>query len=443
MIVGQSGCIPLDKMRTGSVLSGRGEELRGQSVLLVIADPLLAAAALIELDGIAARVILYPPDFPQQYMPYIQEIAEVTAIVSDGMHPQIQSDGGVKFVACNRELTSAVYDRSAQCETEWVLLTSGTTGQPKLVAHTLASLAGAIDSQSAMADQIVWSTFYDIRRYGGLQIFLRAVLTGKPLILSGTHEPIAEFVARAGAYGVTHISGTASHWRRALMSPAARGLEPRYVRLSGEIADQAILNQVQSLYPQARVAHAFATTEAGVAFAVNDGHAGFPTSVLETTPDVEMKVVERSLRVRSARTASRYLGSAAPALKDADGFVDTGDVVEIRNGRYYFVGRRDGIISVGGQKVHPEEIEAVINLHPVVQMSLVRRKKNPITGALVVADVVLKDALHCCGEETGELQQEILSFCRESLSPYKVPAIVNFVQTLSMNESGKLVRRDA
>ena len=73
-------------------------------------------------------------------------------------------------------------------KTEWILLTSGTTGLPKLVVHTLASLAGAIKQGNAAASPVVWSTFYDIRRYGGLQIFLRAVLTGTSLVLSSAEE---------------------------------------------------------------------------------------------------------------------------------------------------------------------------------------------------------------------------------------------------------------
>ena len=105
-----------------------------------------------------------------------------------------------------------------------------------------------------------------------------------------------------------------------------------------------------------------------------------------------MKIENGSLRIRSERTAFRYLDQESGPLKDAEGFVDTGDVLELRDDRYYFVGRRDGVINVGGLKVHPEEVEAVINRHPEVRMSLVRTKKNPITGALVVADVVLKVA---------------------------------------------------
>ena len=119
--------------------------------------------------------------------------------------------------------------------------------------------------------------------------------------------------------------------------------------------------------------------------------AGFPASFFDHDRDgVELKVVDGSLRIRSPRTASRYVGAQQPALLDGDGFVDTGDMVELRGDRYVFAGRKGGIINIGGLKVHPEEIEAVINRHPQVRMSLVRPKKSPVTGAIVIADVVLR-----------------------------------------------------
>src|SRR5262249_12215951 len=158
-----------------------------------------------------------------------------------------------------------------------------------------------------------------------------------------------------------------------LMSPYVNKIAPRYVRLSGEIVDQAILDSLRAVYKEATIVHAFASTEAGVGFEVHDGLAGFPATLIGTQDSgVEMKVEDCSLRIRSTRTASYYQGSSSDALKDADGFVDTRDIVELRGDRYYFVGRRDGVINVGGLKVHPEEVEAVINRHPGVRMSLVK-----------------------------------------------------------------------
>jgi acyl-coenzyme A synthetase/AMP-(fatty) acid ligase len=174
-----------------------------------------------------------------------------------------------------------------------------------------------------------------------------------------------------------------------------------------------------------------------VAFAVGDGRAGFPASLIEQRgAAVELTVVDGSLRVRSARTASRYLGSQGESLRDADGFVDTGDMVERRGDRYHFVGRRGGIINVGGLKVHPEEVEAVINDHPRVRMSLVRTRKSPITGAIVVADVVVNGAY-------ADLATELLELCRRRLPRHKVPAAITFVPSLTVAATGKIARPDA
>jgi acyl-coenzyme A synthetase/AMP-(fatty) acid ligase len=80
--------------------------------------------------------------------------------------------------------------------TEWVLLTSGTIGVPKMVLHDLASLTAAIATPSHADGAAVWGTFYDIRRYGGLQIFLRAICGGASLVLSSADEPIPGHLAR-------------------------------------------------------------------------------------------------------------------------------------------------------------------------------------------------------------------------------------------------------
>ena len=107
-----------------------------------------------------------------------------------------------------------------------------------------------------------------------------------------------------------------------------------------------------------------------------------------------MKVCNDSLHIRSNRIASTYLDGVSALLADDEGFVDTGDIVELRGDRYYFLGRRNGVINVGGLKVYPEEVEAVINHHPAVRMSAVRARRNPITGALVSAEVMLKQSSH-------------------------------------------------
>ncbi|HEV2703006.1 MAG TPA: AMP-binding protein [Steroidobacteraceae bacterium] len=440
-LVGDRATLHLRELAGLSCLGDQLEQLRGRSAVIVTPDPFTAAILLIELDGVARRMVLCPPDLSPAHFPQIVREAECDAWIGD---PSPAAGLGIGTVAVPAPPSATGASRRFTHETEWVLLTSGTTGAPKLVLHTLATLTNAIAGKAPPAPGTVWSTFYDIRRYGGLQILLRGLLGGS-LVLSSPRETVSDFLGRAGAAGVTHISGTPSHWRTAMISGATAKINPRYVRLSGEIADQAVLDALRRVFPGAVVAHAFASTEAGVGFEVTDGRSGFPATLL-SAPDLpaELDVKEGRLRLRSRGGGLCYLGKDATPLRAADGFVDTGDQLELRDGRYHFMGRSGGVINVGGQKVHPEEVEAVINSLPWVQISRVAARKSPITGAVVVAEVVPSALVTGGGAVPGEeTKLAIVEACRQALPAHKVPASIRFVSALEVGPSGKLIRANA
>jgi acyl-coenzyme A synthetase/AMP-(fatty) acid ligase len=424
-----------------SCLKGRLAELSGRSVLLAVSSQFLASLVMLEIDGIARRMLLCPPDLNTDHLQALIEDAEINAVITD--QPDRFAALGIGLIVTTSEELQPATRGQTERATEWLMLTSGTLGLPKIVGHTLEGLTGAIAADApARGSRPIWATFYDIRRYGGLQIFLRAVIGGGSLVLSEPGEALADHIARLNEKAVTHISGTPSHWRKLLMSGAASAFSPRYVRLSGEIADQAVLDGLRQAFPQSSIGHAYASTEAGVGFAVNDGLEGFPADMIGPNRDgVEMKVVDGCLLIRSRRAAHAYVGRRAGALTDDEGFVDTGDMVELRGDRYHFVGRRGGIINIGGLKVHPEEIEAVINRHDAVRMSRVKARKSPITGAIVVADVVLADGFDA--SQGNDIKTRIIADCRENLAPHKVPAMIKFVERLEITAAGKLARSDA
>ncbi len=440
LLCDSNNSVALGGLDGGTSLGIGLDQARGRTVALCVERQLSAALALVELDGVARRIVLCPPDLAVAKLASVIADAGVDIILTDNFDPLAgQLDVGV--AACGLPVRAAPPRLPPEFDTEWLLFTSGTTGNPKMVVHTLQSLTGPAVAGPAPATAARWSTFYDIRRYGGLQILLRALAGGAPMALSEADEPIGAFLVRLGDFGVTHISGTPSHWRRALMSPAIKRIRPGYVRLSGEIADQAVLNQLQSVFAEAKIAHAFASTEAGVAFDVGDGLAGFPADwVGRADAPVQMRVQDGSLRIRSARLASGYAGDPGRPLADAEGFVDTGDTVALRDGRYHFTGRREGVINVGGLKVHPEEVEAIVNLHPNVRMSRVKARKSPITGAIVVADIVLENN---AGPAFAQTRDEILATCRERLAAHKIPVTLREVTFLEINAAGKLLRVNA
>ena len=93
------------------------------------------------------------------------------------------------------------------------------------------------------------------------------------------------------------------------------------------------------------------------------------------------------------------------------------------------------MINVGGQKVHPEEVEAVLNQHPDISMSRVWARSSPITGAVVAADIVVKAPADFAATRSAALEA-----CRQALPPHKVPVVVRAVASLPIAASGKLVR---
>jgi len=439
-LAGRETCVELGLLAGQTFLDTDRAALAGTTVAIATSSQMAAGLALIEWDGRAARMLVCPPDLTREHLNAAMAETGAAVLVTDWDAAELV-DVPARVVRVLAQPRAIERSEPTATRTEWVLFTSGTSGRPKMVGHTLAGLAGAITPTAANVAPPVWSTFYDIRRYGGLQIFLRAVLGGGTLVIADTHEALPEFLGRVVQAGVTHMSGTPSHWRRVLMGQPVSGFGPRNIRLSGEIADQGILDALRGAFPHSSIVHAFASTEAGVGFEVSDGKAGFPESFItgeQGGRGVWMKVEGGTLHLRSDRTAQGYTDGAP--LLDGAGYVDTGDMVELREGRYYFNGRRGGIINVGGLKVNPEEMEAVINRHPAVRMALVKARKNPVTGAIVVAEIVLTGDGGASGESRARVEAELRALCRASLAAHKVPALMKFVPSLTVTAGGKLAR---
>jgi acyl-coenzyme A synthetase/AMP-(fatty) acid ligase len=433
--------VPLTSLAERSWIEAPQDAVLGRNLLVITRQPLSAATAVCSLDGVANRLVIVPPDLDMVNLPGVIDDAEAHAIVhdwDDGDAPDWPLPGyRIHFGAHGGHPRFA----EASVASEWCLFTSGTSGPPKMVVHSVAGLIGAIARSGGDAGEApTWATFYDVRRYGGLQMLLRALVGGHTLLLMSPGETISHFLTRIADGAVTHVAGTPTHWRSALTTREIADIAPRYVRLSGEVADQSILDRLAEQFPNAARGHAYASTEAGVGFEVTDGLEGFPAAYLDRTA-VEMRIQDDTLRVRSPRMALRYLGSGRSSVTEPDGFVDTGDILERRGERLYFMGRSNGVINVGGLKVHPEEVEAVINRCAGVRMSRVKGRANPITGAIVAADVVLAEPIPALGEQARAKREEILEQCRARLAAFKVPASVKFVEGLPTTAAGKLDRR--
>lgn len=111
----------------------------------------------------------------------------------------------------------------------------------------------------------------------------------------------------------------------------------------------------------------------------------------------------------------------------------TGDLAEMdEDGLITLKGREKSMINVSGNKVFPEEVEAVLNNHPDVKISRVFGGKHPLMGEIVEAEIVLEE------KEVGA--EQLIRYCRGQLSTYKVPQRIHFVDQLAMTATGKIKR---
>lgn len=312
------------------------------------------------------------------------------------------------------------------------LMTSGTTGLPKIASHSLATLTARIRrTESSCAAR--WLLAYPPTTFAGMQVLLSSLVGGGTLVVPGEQTPAGAAQA-ASAYGVTHASGTPTFWRSFLIS--LRSGEPlpplRHITLGGEAVDQVTLDRLAAQFPDAQIGHIYASTEAGALFRVGDRREGFPAAWLNSGVDgVELRVVDEILQVRSPRAMGGYVSSHDSPLTE-DGWLSTGDLVHVEDGRVLFVGRRDTRINVGGFKIAPEEVEATLLAVDGVADVRVSGTKSTITGQVLVAEFMCVS-----GADAAEVRRRLIEHARKHLESYKVPRIVRIVDNLEMAQSGK------
>lgn len=408
----------------------------GSRVALQLQNPVEMMKALAVLDGVAEAILFLSPFVDPAIAARLATEAGCSAVISE-MPDALRAEDPALPVYSALSVAPSKPGTAPTETTRWLMTTSGTTGEPKIVGHTLASLTRTTKIDLERAKEQRWGMIYDFTRFAGLQVFLQSVLSGARLIVPNYHDPLERKIALFAENGCTHLSGTPTLWRKILMMPDAGDLKLQQITLGGEIADGRVLTAAASAFPQARVVHIFASTEAGVGFSVSDRKPGFPASYLQTPPaGIEIKIDDGRLFVRNSHVSPRYLNSSLE-FANKDGWVDTGDAVNIVDDRVLFLGRVSGTINVGGDKVHPEEVERAILSHPLIASVVVSGKSNPIVGQLVVADVVLNDPL----ANPKEARADLAAYLAKTLERHKVPALIRIVQDIKENAAGKIMRK--
>jgi acyl-coenzyme A synthetase/AMP-(fatty) acid ligase len=209
---------------------------------------------------------------------------------------------------------------------------------------------------------------------------------------------------------------------------------------AGEALDGRTLQRWHAAYG-ITVRDGYGQTECGAVTGVLVGEEPLPGSMGHAMPGVELEIVDGELCLRPETLPtffSGYLGDrAATDAKLRDGLWHTGDVVaRDEDGRLWYQGRADDVISSAGYRIGPAEVEAALSSHPAVLEAAAIGLPDEDRGAIVHADVVLQPDRVASDDLRVELQRHV----REVTAPYKYPRSLRFVAALPRTATGKLRR---
>lgn len=307
---------------------------------------------------------------------------------------------------------------------EWriSLQTSGTTGIPKTVLHSVGSLTRLVKTGEKYVDN-VWGFAYHPAHMAGLQVFFQAFMNNNTIVNLFSKE-INRLIEAIRTYQITHISASPTYYRQIPLNGTAFPSVQR-ITFGGESASDELKAKLRAAFPNARFANIYASTEAGSLLSSDGEYFIIDRSLADS-----VKIIDHMLFVHVS-----VLGHSEN-ITTTDGWYNTQDLIEWNSGHTAFriIGRMNDLINVGGYKVNPQEVEQQILCLSKVQACKVYGKPNSVTGNIVYADIVKSD------ESLTEL--ELKTALNASLPKYSVPRIINFVSELQCTRTGKLKRNE-
>ena len=396
----------------GSVVIVKGDYSPRNAALLL---------ALIELDAIMA------PLLPSS-------LAKTPALV-DLVNPSFQIDGTSDGDwAIDPHEQSEVHELICTLKSRGgpglILFTSGSTGKPKGVVHDFGKLLLKFQKPRPAMRTLNFLLF---DHWGGLNTLLHCLSNNSAVVLPENRTP--EHICKLlDQHKVELLPASPTFLNLLLLSRAYEGRDLTSLRLityGSEPMPATTLAALRNVFPNMEMRQTYGLIELGVLRAKSMSSDSLFVKV--GGEGYDLRVVDGILQIKADAAMLGYLNAPSPFT--GDGYFITGDRVE-QDGEYLrFLGRDSELINVGGQKVFPAEVEAVLLQCEIVGDAVVYSQANPITGKIVCADVQLRGP-----SDESEARRTIKKFCSQHLEPFKVPVKIRFVESGLTSDRMKRLR---
>lgn len=330
---------------------------------------------------------------------YFFESAHVDVVIKDGIVTRRSHDG-------NHELIDLLRSKG---HAGLVLFSTGTTGRPKAILHDLTSFLKRFETPRPTLRTINFLLFDHI---GGINTLLHT-LFNKGVVVAPESRTVDSVLDTCRKHNVEVLPTTPTFLRMMLMSGAVPAKVPECLKVityGTERMDQPTLDELCLLLPKVDFRQTFGMSELGIVRVKSEARDSLFMRI--GGEGVETRTVDSVLQIKSQSRMLGYLNAASPF--DAEGWYDTKDIVETKNGYYKVVGRTTDVINVAGLKFMASEVERVALSYPGVSLVRVTPKQNPITGEHV--ELLVQPSTE------GALDRDrLMFFLKERLQPHMVP----------------------
>ena len=439
----------LDRFREHSALGAVAADHRIEDYAALLARVQRASERAQSLPVRRGDVIALESDYSASCIAWLLALHDAGAIVvpiapGSGAHrsqyleiAQVQwrvepdADGGATVQHLRGAAAHPLYEQlRAGDEAGIVLFTSGYTGVPKGVLHSASRLLQKYHRPRQRLRTVLFLQFDHI---GGLDTLFQAVSNTCLVVVppdrtaDGVCAAIAEFRAEvlpASPSFLTLLLLSEAHIRHDVSSL-------RYITYGAEVMPQSTLDRLAASFPKLTLLQKYGLTEVGTLRSRSERNDSRLVSV--GGEGFETRVVDGLLQIRAASSMLGYLNAPSPFTPD--GWFMTGDAVEVHGEQLRILGRASDMINVGGRKVFPAEVEAVILEVENVAEAAVSGESHPLMGQIVVARVALVRP-----EGPADVEARVRRRCRERLAPHQVPVRVD-VSVESLHDDRQKVRR--
>jgi acyl-CoA synthetase (AMP-forming)/AMP-acid ligase II len=292
-----------------------------------------------------------------------------------------------------------------------VYFSSGSTGEMKAAVHDVVPLVKKFE-----VPRHAWRTinFLLFDHLGGTNTLLYTLSNGGCVVAVADRSP--ESVCRAIEQFKVELLPTSPTFINLLLCSEAHAAHDlsslKVVTYGTEIMPQTTLKKFRAQFPWVRLQQTYGLSELGVMRTKSKSSDSLWVKI--GGEDFETRVVDGLLEIKSRSAMLGYLNAPDPFTED--GWFKTGDAVEVDGDYIRFLGRKQEIINVGGEKVYPAEVESTIQLMDGVEDVVVMAEPNAITGQIVKACVKIST-----DETMREFRKRMYRFCARRLPAFKIP----------------------